>query len=184
MNKETENKTVDLVNDILIYAMSKEISNINYIINNFEKIEKQYFSQINKKYKNNPGYISDLNKTRENIKKLPFIFWKNILQENKNIEITNVQTAQFIEPNPLQLVLQRVYFNQILKGTKKIEYREKKKFYNARLMKAGEYRNFKHVIFREGYRKDARRMTVEITKIELSGSWYEIHLRNIINRNF
>lgn len=72
--------------------------------------------------------------------------------------------------------MQRVYFNQILEGTKTSEYREEKPFYNSRLMKDGKYRNYSHVDFQEGYQKGARRMKVEVDKIELSGGVYEIYL--------
>lgn len=85
---------------------------------------------------------------------------------------------------PLYLVLQSVYFNDILKGRKNEEYRECSPFYESRFFnKKGEFRNYKTVIFQEGYHSGARRMTCEIKKITKNGV-FTIHLGEILERNF
>ena len=90
---------------------------------------------------------------------------------------------EMLENKPLFLILQKIYFDQILDGSKDIEYRDNTKFYISRFIKNHKYRNYKTLIFQEGYRTDARRMTVEIKEIILRGC-FEIHLGEIIDKNF
>lgn len=92
--------------------------------------------------------------------------------------------ARKVEPKTLFLVLERVYFNQIIEGTKDIEYRENKAFYQSRLIRNDEFRNFKLVLFQEGCHKSARKMTVEINKIVLHDGIFEIHLGKILGKDF
>lgn len=87
------------------------------------------------------------------------------------------------EKKPLFLILQKIYFDQIIEGSKNIEYRDNTKFYISRLIKNDKYRNYKTVVFQEGYHTDARRMTVEIKEIILRGC-FEIHLNQITEKNF
>lgn len=103
--------------------------------------------------------------------------------EAKARKVNPVQTSEKPEKKPLFLVMQRYYFNQILEGTKTVEFRANKPFYAARFMKAGKYRNYNTVILQEGYHTGARKITVKINKIELCSD-FEIHLGKIINKNF
>ena len=104
---------------------------------------------------------------------------KNIQTKNKKMLVSKT-----VEPKPLFLILKGTYFDQIIAGTKTIEYRDNTPFYTSRLMRDGKYRNFETVIFQEGYNKNARRMTVEIEKVILTGGLFEIHLGAITERNF
>ncbi len=54
------------------------------------------------------------------------------------------------------------WFDQILAGTKKIEYREIKPYWTARLLNNdGTFKKYDFIIFKNGYSKDARKMVVE-----------------------
>lgn len=88
------------------------------------------------------------------------------------------------ETKPLFLILKKVYFDKIILGTKKIEYRDYKAFYISRLMREGKYRDFKVVRFKEGYNTNAREMSVEINQIVHKNGAFEIHLDKIISTNF
>lgn len=142
----------------------------------FEKIAKRHFKEEISK------------EMLAKIMIMPIEYWKKLVllvANKKSIpRVDPIQTSEKKEPKPLHLVLQRVYFDQILAGTKTSEYREQKKFYDSRLMRNGKYRNYSHVNFQEGYRKDARRMKVEIKKVELSNGVYEIYLGKIVEKNF
>lgn len=112
----------------------------------------------------------------------------NILTKRPRQAINRNPTQYFgvnekIESKPLFLILQKKYFDQILKGTKNIEYRDNTKFYISRFIKNEKFRNYQTVIFQEGYHTDARRMTCEITKIILDDV-FEIHLNQITEKNF
>ena len=57
----------------------------------------------------------------------------------------------------LNLTLKKQYFDEILAGTKKKEYRELKQHWISRLIDSatGEIRRFDYVVFKNGYGKDA-----------------------------
>lgn len=141
----------------------------------FEKIVKRHFKEIDQEM-------------LVRMMAMPMEYWKRLVSliANKKpiLRMDTIQTSEKKEPKPLHLVLQRIYFDQILAGTKTSEYREEKRFYNSRLMRDGKYRNYSHVDFQEGYRKDARRMKVTINKVELRNGIYEIYLGEIIETNF
>ncbi|ASV77946.1 hypothetical protein CMU73_13435 [Elizabethkingia anophelis] len=106
---------------------------------------------------------------------------RRLLKFKKN-KITCVSNTP--EPKPLFLILQKIYFNEILAGTKTIEYRDNSPFYASRFCtKDNKLRDYNTVIFQEGYSHNARRIHVEIKKIVLY-SMFEVHLSNIINLNF
>ena len=113
----------------------------------------------------------------------PF-YWTSEPSKNKRTKNKNMLVSNEVEPKPLFLILKGTYFDQIIAGTKTIEYRDHTPFYTSRLMRDGKYRNFETVIFQEGYNKNARRMTVEIEKVVLTGGLFEIHLGAITARNF
>ena len=59
----------------------------------------------------------------------------------------------------LHLTLKRKWFNMILSGEKKEEYRELKPYWMKRILdENGFFRKFDSVIFYEGYRKGRRTM--------------------------
>ncbi|SHL52415.1 hypothetical protein SAMN05444360_102182 [Chryseobacterium carnipullorum] len=87
-----------------------------------------------------------------------------------------------IEIKPLYLPIQKVYFDQIESGIKKIEYRDDTPHYRSRFLnKKGELRNHKVLLLQEGYHDDARRMLVEIVDIQHKQQ-FETHLGRIIER--
>ncbi len=103
---------------------------------------------------------------------------RRLLKFKKN-KITCVSNTP--EPKPLFLILQKIYFNEILAGTKKIEYRDNSPFYVSRFCtKDNRLRNYNTVIFQEGYSSNARRMQIEIQKIVLY-SMFEVYLGKIID---
>lgn len=89
----------------------------------------------------------------------------------------------------LHLNLKKKYFEQILSGEKKFEYREIKKYWIKRLQK----KKYDLIEFKNGYSKDARKFYVEYLgyeiqtrKFEITGqniNVYAIKLGNIVNIN-
>ncbi len=77
--------------------------------------------------------------------------------------------------NRLQLSLYKQWFDEILHGTKKIEYREIKPYYDRLLKK-----DYDEVKFVNGYGKERPYLIINIVKIIKSKEFYEIHLGNII----
>ena len=57
----------------------------------------------------------------------------------------------------LHLTLEKKWFDMILSGEKKEEYREIKEYWDKRL----DHKSYDVVSFRNGYKKDSPRMTVE-----------------------
>ena len=99
-----------------------------------------------------------------------------------------IKPKQFIklppEKKPLFLIMQKVWFDEILSGRKDIEYREDTPFYRSRLIaKDGNFRNYETLLMQVGYNADAQRMTVEVKNIILDDC-FEIHLGEIIEKNF
>ena len=62
----------------------------------------------------------------------------------------------------LTLILTKLWYDLILCGFKKEEYREIKPFWNSRL----EGKSYKQVVFINGYHPDARRMCFEVLDIK------------------
>lgn len=76
----------------------------------------------------------------------------------------------------LHLTLKAEYFDEILSGIKKEEYREVKHFWIIRLTNQTEdgsfkgkqfYKEFDVIIFRNGYSKNPRQFTIEYKGIEI-----------------
>ncbi|KFC22940.1 hypothetical protein [Chryseobacterium sp. FH1] len=92
------------------------------------------------------------------------------------------------QQKPLYLVMQSVWFNKIENGSKTEEYRDGSQFYKSRFCnidkKTGEiisFKNYKSAILQEGYHAGARRMIIEVKKIELKRD-FTIHLGQILER--
>ena len=58
--------------------------------------------------------------------------------------------------NKLVINIKKKYFNEILNGTKKEEFRKKTKFWETRILN----REYTHVVFRNGYKKNAPTITL------------------------
>jgi hypothetical protein len=92
------------------------------------------------------------------------------------------------QPKVLHLTLQKKWFDQILDGTKTIEYREYKKYYIDRLLiEDGSYKQYDVIHFRNGYHSDAPYIVVELKKIKIKRlSWlskekeFRLYLGNIL----
>lgn len=83
----------------------------------------------------------------------------------------------------LHLTLMKKWFDQILAGTKKIEYREIKPYWTKRLFdENGEAIKYDFILFRNGYSKDCPEMFVEYKGIKITDK-YEILLGKIIKLN-
>lgn len=69
----------------------------------------------------------------------------------------------------LHLNLMKQWFDQILAGTKKIEYREIKPYWTKRLFEEnGTPKNYDTISFRNGYSKGARTMLVEFKGVRVN----------------
>lgn len=80
----------------------------------------------------------------------------------------------------LHLTLMKRWFNEILAGTKKIEYREIKPYWTKRLLdKNGKPKKFDIIYFKNGYAKDCRKMKVEFKGLRI-GKDYEILLGDVV----
>jgi hypothetical protein len=70
----------------------------------------------------------------------------------------------------LHLTILRAYFDEILQGKKKEEYREASPYWLRRLKQEADHRRpltFTHVAFRNGYNPDSPSLTIELEDIEL-----------------
>jgi hypothetical protein len=65
----------------------------------------------------------------------------------------------------LHLVLEREWFDEIVRGTKRVEYRKYKPYWKKRL----EGRNYTVVKFRNGYSRHAPEMLVEFCGLTRAG---------------
>jgi hypothetical protein len=105
-------------------------------------------------------------------------------------------SKQLIEAKVLTLVLKKQWFDLILTGVKKEEYREYKRHWVARLVeKSGEFKCFDIVRFKHGYEKNAPTIDVEFKGLdtgEPKKEWSEndskrcfrIKLGRILNSHF
>ena len=76
----------------------------------------------------------------------------------------------------LHLNLMKKWFDEILSGKKKVEYREIKPYWTKRLFDSdGKPKKFDFIVFKNGYSKDARVMKVEFKGLKV-GKEYEILL--------
>jgi ASC-1-like (ASCH) protein len=77
----------------------------------------------------------------------------------------------------LHLTLKREFFAEIVAGTKRIEYRERKKYWKTRL----EGRRYDVIQFRNGYGARVPEMTVEFAGLRRYRTYYAIRLGRILN---
>lgn len=80
----------------------------------------------------------------------------------------------------LHLTLMKKWFDQILDGSKVIEYREIKPYWTKRLFALDDTpREYDFVFFRNGYSKDCRKMKIEFKGLRV-GKEYEILLGKVV----
>ena len=80
----------------------------------------------------------------------------------------------------LHLTLMKKWFDQILEGSKKIEYREIKPYWTKRLIdKEGKPIKYDLILFRNGYARDCRKMKAEFKGLKV-GKRYEILLGKVV----
>ena len=100
------------------------------------------------------------------------------------------------EKTVLHLTLKKKYFDEILSGKKKKEFREVKRYWVRRLCTREtieylypEFKEFEKIIFKNGYKKNAPSFEIEFKKIEIcyeidtpigKGYFFVIHLGEII----
>lgn len=88
-----------------------------------------------------------------------------------------------MEKKTLHLTLHKKWFDQILCGEKKTEYREIKPYWTKRLFdEEGNPQWFSAVKFRNGYSKNARWMRVIFLGIRKGEKEYEILLGKILEK--
>lgn len=76
----------------------------------------------------------------------------------------------------LKLTLYRKYFDEILSGTKTIEYRENKDYWTKRLFS----KKYDCIHFKNGYNSNSPEFFIELKMIILKNNIYELHLGKII----
>ena len=80
----------------------------------------------------------------------------------------------------LHLTLKKKWFDEILSGKKKVEYREIKPYWQIRLIdNKGIPIDYKKIIFKNGYGKNVPIMVVEYLGLNISDK-YEIQLGKIL----
>jgi len=96
------------------------------------------------------------------------------------VDENEMLTGDWAPPEKMQKVLHlsimRRWFDEILSGQKKVEYREATPYWTNRL----EGKHFDEVKFRNGYRKDSPTMRVKIVNIRKAAGWYHIRLGDIL----
>ncbi len=81
----------------------------------------------------------------------------------------------------LHLTLMKKWFDEIISGKKKIEYREIKPYWTKRLFDSnGKPKHYDTIHFRNGYNKDAPQMNVEFKGVRKSKDNYEILLGGVL----
>ncbi len=81
----------------------------------------------------------------------------------------------------LHLTLMKKWFDQILEGAKKIEYREIKPYWTKRLFDPNNNAiKFDFILFRNGYSKNCRKMKIEFKGLRI-GKEYEILLGKLVS---
>ena len=80
----------------------------------------------------------------------------------------------------LHLTLHRKWFDEILNGTKKIEYRDIKPYWTKRLFDNGKPKKFDEILFRNGYSKNSPKMRAEFLGIRIENGKYNILLGKVL----
>lgn len=83
----------------------------------------------------------------------------------------------------LKIVIKKEWFDQILAGTKPIEYRDVSPFWTSRLFDAeGNRRKYDRIEFINGYNKDARRLITGFEGFTTRNNTYCIKIGKIYKR--
>lgn len=81
----------------------------------------------------------------------------------------------------LKIIIKKEWFNQIVAGTKPIEYRAVVPFWTSRLFDAeGKRRKYDQIEFINGYNKDARRLITTFEGFTKRNNTYCIKIGKII----
>ena len=80
----------------------------------------------------------------------------------------------------LHLTLHKKWFDEILNGTKKIEYREIKPYWTKRLLDDRKPKKFDIILFRNGYGKESPQMKVEFLGVKVENNKYNILLGKVL----
>jgi len=80
----------------------------------------------------------------------------------------------------LHLTLHKKWFDEILNGTKKIEYREIKPYWTKRLFDDRKPKKFDIILFRNGYGKKSPQMKVEFLGVKVENNKYNILLGKVL----
>jgi len=81
----------------------------------------------------------------------------------------------------LHLTLMKKWFDEILAGTKTIEYRDIKLYWTKRLFdEKGDPIRYDIIFFRNGYAKDCPKMKVEFKGVRVGEKYYEILLGKVL----
>lgn len=93
-----------------------------------------------------------------------------------------------LEKKPLYLPMQKVWFDEIESGRKTEEYRDGTDHYKSRFFKFDKktskpiaMRNYSTALLQEGYNSGARRLLVEVNKVEFDGD-FTVFLGSILER--
>jgi hypothetical protein len=83
----------------------------------------------------------------------------------------------------LKIFIKRKYFDQILSGEKKTEYREVKKFWTCRLYSVnGKKIPYSKIEFINGMRSDSPRLITQCLGFDKKGSLYHIKIGRILKK--
>lgn len=81
-------------------------------------------------------------------------------------------------PSILRLTLHREFFGKIAAGTKRVEYREQKPYWKARL----ENKSYEAILFRNGYVPNAPEMLVAFHGLRRYGSGRDSYYAILLGR--
>ena len=79
----------------------------------------------------------------------------------------------------LHLTLHKKWFDLILNGNKKIEYRDIKPYWTKRLFTDGKPKKYNYIIFKNGYSKNSPEMKVKFLGVR-TRERYEIILGKVL----
>jgi len=84
----------------------------------------------------------------------------------------------------LYLTIYKKWFDEILKGNKKFEYRNIKPYWTKRLFDNNKNPiNYTEIIFKNGYSKNCPKLRVEFLSLEEKNNRYVIKLGKILEKN-
>ena len=86
-----------------------------------------------------------------------------------------------MQSKTLYLTLHKKWFEQILKGVKKMEYRDIKPYWTKRLFdKNGKPKKYTEILFKNGYSNNCPWMRVKFLGLEIGNGKYSIKLGQVI----